>query len=57
MRSSSPVDDPGRMDELDRRNLDWYVDKAVQVLVFAGGISAIVFIIGIFVYYVNVSVH
>lgn len=44
MRSS------GSIDELDRRNLDWYVDKAVQVLVFAGGISAIVFIIGIFVF-------
>jgi len=50
MRSSSSVHGPGRMDELDRRNLDWYVDKAVQILVFAGGISAIVFIIGIFVF-------
>ncbi len=35
---------------LDRRNLDWYIDKAVQVLVFVGGISAIIFIIGIFVF-------
>jgi phosphate transport system permease protein len=34
----------------DRRDLDWYVDRAVQVLVFLGGISAIVFIIGIFVF-------
>lgn len=34
----------------DRRTRDWYVDKAVQVLVFIGGISAIVFIIGIFVF-------
>ena len=34
----------------DRLNKDWYVDKAVQVLVFIGGISAIVFIIGIFVF-------
>ena len=34
----------------DRRNLDWYVDKAVQVLVFICGISAIVFIIGIFIF-------
>jgi phosphate transport system permease protein len=34
----------------DRLNLDWYVDKAVQVLVFIGGISAIIFIIGIFVF-------
>ena len=28
----------------------WYVDRAAQVLVFVGGISAIVFIIGIFVF-------
>ena len=35
---------------LDRRNLDWYIDKTVQVLVFVGGISAIIFIIGIFVF-------
>ena len=35
---------------LDRRNLDWYIDRAVQVLVFVGGISAIIFIIGIFVF-------
>ena len=34
----------------DRRNADWYIDKLVQVLVFIGGISAIVFIIGIFVF-------
>jgi phosphate transport system permease protein len=34
----------------DRLNRDWYIDKAVQVLVFIGGISAIVFIIGIFVF-------
>ncbi len=35
---------------LDRRNADWYIDKGVQVLVFIGGISAIIFIIGIFVF-------
>ncbi|MHC5010142.1 MAG: phosphate ABC transporter permease subunit PstC [Planctomycetota bacterium] len=35
---------------LDRRNLAWYVDKAVQVFVFVGGVSAIVFIVGIFVF-------
>jgi len=34
----------------DRRDRAWFVDKAVQVLVFAGGVSAIVFIIGIFVF-------
>ena len=32
----------------DRRDLAWYVDKAVQIIIFAAGVSAIVFIIGIF---------
>ncbi len=36
--------------DFDRRNLDWYMDKLVQVLVFIGGISAIVFIVGIFIF-------
>ena len=36
--------------DLDRRDFAWFVDKAVQILVFVGGISAIVFIIGIFVF-------
>ena len=36
--------------DLDRRGRAWYVDKAVAGLVFIGGISAIVFIIGIFVF-------
>ena len=36
--------------EMDRRNADWYIDKGVQLAVFIGGISAIVFIIGIFVF-------
>ncbi len=35
---------------LDVRDRHWYIDKAVQALVFAGGISAIIFIIGIFVF-------
>lgn len=34
----------------DRRTLEWYVDKFMQVVVFTGGISAIIFIIGIFVF-------
>lgn len=34
----------------DRRTPEWYVDKAMQVIVFGGGISAIIFIIGIFVF-------
>ncbi len=37
-------------DALDRRNLDWYIDKAVQVLVFIGGVSGILFVIGIFIF-------
>jgi phosphate transport system permease protein len=40
----------GAPHDLDYRGRAWYVDKIVQVLVFAGGISAIVFIIGIFVF-------
>lgn len=48
---SSPVE-AGSADasELDRRDLAWYVDRAVQVLVFVGGISAILFIVAIFVF-------
>ena len=37
-------------DAMDRRDMAWYVDRAAQLLVFVGGISAIVFIIGIFVF-------
>jgi phosphate transport system permease protein len=42
---------PARLDsDFDRLNRDWYIDKVIQLLVFIGGISAIVFIIGIFVF-------
>jgi len=41
---------PAEAPDIDRRNLDWYIDKAVQVIVFIGGISAILFIVGIFVF-------
>jgi len=34
----------------DQRNMDWYFDKLVQLIVFIGGISAIVFVISIFVF-------
>ncbi|MFQ5527414.1 MAG: phosphate ABC transporter permease subunit PstC [Thermoanaerobaculia bacterium] len=34
----------------DRRDKAWYIDKAVQALVFIGGISGIIFVIGIFVF-------
>jgi len=39
-----------RTTDFDRRNIAWYIDKLVQVLVFIGGISAIIFIIGIFIF-------
>ena len=38
------------MATFDRRNADWYIDKLVQALVFIGGISAIIFVVGIFVF-------
>lgn len=34
----------------DRRTRDWYLDKCIQMLVFIGGVSAIIFIVGIFVF-------
>jgi phosphate transport system permease protein len=37
-------------DDIDRRDFDWYIDKLVGALVFLGGISAILFIVGIFVF-------
>lgn len=39
-----------RSADLDHRGRYWYVDRAVAVLVFIGGISAIVLIVGIFVF-------
>ncbi len=36
--------------DADRLDFAWYLDKVVQVFVFVGGISAIVFIFGIFVF-------
>lgn len=35
---------------LDRRNSAWWIDKIVQAIVFISGISAIIFIVGIFVF-------
>ena len=34
----------------DRRDAAWWIDRAVQSLVFVGGISGILFIIGIFIF-------
>ena len=40
----------GASHDLDRLDRAWWVDKLVQLLVFVGGISAIIFIVGIFVF-------
>lgn len=40
----------GGAGDFDRRNLDWYVDKVVEALVFVCGISAILFVLGIFLF-------
>ena len=48
MNNQNPV--TVKSTSLDRLNRDWYIDKIVQTLVFIGGISAIIFIIGIFVF-------
>ena len=40
----------GEDSQFDRRDLDWYIDKAIQGIVFIAGISAIVFVLGIFVF-------
>jgi phosphate transport system permease protein len=50
MKSQTSLPGNGMDADFDRLNRDWYIDKAVQVLVFVGGISAIIFIIGIFVF-------
>ena len=47
---SAPTDLDANDQAFNQRNLDWYIDKAVQVLVFMGGISAVVFIVGIFLF-------
>ncbi len=39
-----------RRNDDDRRDASWYIDKAVAILVFIGGISAILFVLGIFVF-------
>lgn len=47
LRRIAPQAAPGSADRLD---FDWWIDKAVQVLVFLGGMSGILFVIGIFVF-------
>lgn len=45
-----PARQQGVAKALDRRDMAWYVDKLVQGLVFVGGISGIVLVLGIFVF-------
>jgi len=40
----------GNLPDINQRNADWYLDKIVQYLVFLSGISAIILIVGIFVF-------
>jgi phosphate transport system permease protein len=39
-----------RKGAIDRRDTAWYIDKAMQMVMFIGGVSAILFILGIFVF-------
>lgn len=52
--SMPPEPDPAaaglRRPDVDRRDLAWWIDFGVKALVFVGGISAIVFVLGIFVF-------
>ena len=41
---------PPRREHVDARDVAWYVDRAVAALVFIGGVSAIVFVLSIFVF-------
>ena len=50
MTTKNNTETTGANADFDQLNRDWYIDKFVQALVFLGGISAIIFIIGIFVF-------
>lgn len=41
---------PSARKQLDQLDRAWYIDKIVQFIVFASGISAIIFIVGIFIF-------
>jgi len=47
---SNRATDARKADDFDRRDPDWYVDKAFQIIAFVCGISAIVFVVGIFIF-------
>jgi len=44
------MSDGSKLQAIDQRDRSWYADKIIKSLVFIGGISAIVFILGIFVF-------
>ncbi|MEJ1296597.1 MAG: phosphate ABC transporter permease subunit PstC [Candidatus Sedimenticola sp. (ex Thyasira tokunagai)] len=48
--TEQPLSHHSGKDNFDHRDLDWFIDRLVQTLVFLCGISAIVFIIGIFIF-------
>lgn len=52
LNKMSEINSPQRSmsKDFDSRNMDWYVDKFIQAIVFIAGISTIIFIIGIFVF-------
>jgi phosphate transport system permease protein len=50
MPTSSPAAGRGRRHGADALDTAWFVDRAAHIIIFLGGISAIVFIVGIFVF-------
>ena len=46
----APRSEPDEPDAVDARDVAWYVDKLAAALIFVGGVSAVLFIIGIFVF-------
>ena len=48
--SQAPAKTTGNLPDINQRNADWYIDKIVQHLVFLSGISAIILIVGIFIF-------
>lgn len=41
---------PNQLSSFDQRNSDWYIDKIIQIVVFLSGISAVLFVLGIFAF-------
>jgi phosphate transport system permease protein len=50
MPQTAPQPQPGGALDDDARDAAWYFDKLAQVVIFAGGISGIIFVVGIFVF-------